>query len=120
MKEKRSRYLDLLPRRKGRPKVLAALSSGRDIDYSLVVQKLPAELSAALPLLRKLGARRNCYVIADESEYDGSELALDDALIVVRDHSFGVVLSLVPGKLVVLKHESPSPTYVLKTGGIRR
>jgi hypothetical protein len=67
-----------------------------------------------LSLLRSLGSPEECHIIADTSDFDGKDVSLEDAVAIADQHDFGVVVSCIPGKLAVFKHESPSSLYVLQ------
>jgi hypothetical protein len=49
-----------------------------------------------------------CYMIADESEYDGRHVTSAEAADAVSSATFGIVVSFVPGMLACYKDESPS------------
>ena len=113
--ERRERYLSLLCNPKRRGKLLDRLNHAQDIDLSHARQMPPGCLGKSVViLLESMGASESCYVIADASEMDGQTLPLGEALWRTSVHGFGVVLSLVPGRLCFYKPESPTPGYILE------
>lgn len=50
----------------------------------------------------------SCYVIADQTQYDGKLVSPNVAQTFLDSATFGIVLSYLPGRLAAYKDESPS------------
>jgi hypothetical protein len=112
--EKRRRYIELLSNPKRRFKLLARLNHSSDIDFSLADPTNDIAAASVATILRNEGAGSMCHVIADASDYDGSDRALSQALEIAYLHPFGIILSCIPGKLAFYKPESPGLKYILR------
>ena len=113
--ERRERYLTLLGNPKRRGKIFNRLNHSHDIDLSLARPVTPGCSSDFLAaLLESIGAGPTCYAIADASDMDGQILPLRETVRSARIHSFGVVLSCLPGRLCFYKPESPTPGFILE------
>ena len=62
-------------------------------------------------LLRKLGAPETCYVISD-SEFDGADIDLLEALMALHATGMGSIVSCVPGRLAY--YEGEDDRYILE------
>jgi hypothetical protein len=113
--KKRERYLELLGNPKRRAKVLDRLNHSLNIDRSLA-RLVPSgwHPEYLAELLESMGAGPTCHVIADASDLDGQTLILREALWQAGVHSFGIVLSCLPGRLCFYKPESPTPGFILE------
>jgi len=58
-----------------------------------------------LRVLRLKGARQTCWVISEDSDLDGKELRLEDAVERTIGSDMGTILSCVPGRLAVFAGE---------------
>lgn len=56
----------------------------------------------------------DCYVLADGSELDQRLLSLAEARGALRDASFGMVVSFIPGKLACYQGEAPAELVWLR------
>ena len=100
MRERRERYLTKLASRKKRRTFLDHLNHQfrRDLDARFIAY----------------GARtwpnnvNQCYILADEVQFDGKLLSSSEAADAVSSACFGIVVSFVPGKLACYKDEAPS------------
>jgi hypothetical protein len=70
-----------------------------DRRYVLVVGTEDANPSAVCRLLRHYGAPASCHVISADTNLDGQELDLEEALAEVFDFSQATIISCIPGKL---------------------
>lgn len=64
-------------------------------------------------LLRRQGAPENCYVLASDSDLDGREMRLRDALESVIGQGNGAYLSCIPGQLGFYEYEDAKWSYLL-------
>lgn len=88
----------------------------RDLDPRFARRLEPQEQRDArqiYDLLIKKGAPSTCYVLG-ESEYDGQDVQLAEALADVFGHGVGVFLSCIPGRLAYFESEDPGYRYVLE------
>lgn len=49
-----------------------------------------------------------CHVIASQAEYDGRTVSVAEAMNILRDAVFGIVVSFAPGRLACYKDEAPA------------
>lgn len=114
VREKRQRYLDMLPGPK-RKKILARLNHVLDVDWRFATV-VPRNLTFAGPLLEALrskGAGRDCYMMT-LGDLDGAVVPLEAALEEITDDYDGAVLSCLPGRLALYKDESPGDYFILE------
>lgn len=111
---KRARYLMQLEYPKKRTSALAGLSSGRDIESSRIIHKWrTTEDRAILSMLEGYRVPEQAYLIVDGGNNDRTWHLLDDVITILHHESFGVVASLIAGRIALYKHENPSPVYLL-------
>ncbi len=65
-------------------------------------------------MLRKRGAPSTCYVLAADSDLDGRELPVRDALEAIMGMSNGAFVSCIPGRLGIYEYESMKSSYLLQ------
>ena len=113
---KRERYEVLLSSEKGRMKVRSSLDHFGDLDLRYCKKLAGAEQrqTRISELLRGLGAPHDCYVISSNSEVDGKELQLDDALDLVVGRGCGTFVCCVPGALAYFEGESAGERYLCR------
>jgi hypothetical protein len=117
--ERRARLRGLLTSTKGRAKFRAGLAHFRDLDprYASPIPagvQTPSQIAA---LLRDRGAPATCYVLSEESDLDGREFPLTEALERVVGRGMGTFLSCVPGRLAYFEGEETNERYVLDRAG---
>lgn len=114
--EKAERYLTLLQSDRGRKKLRAGLYHCRDIDYRFAKLLGPAEQNAESieRILRSKGAPDDCHLFSADSEFDGREMTLSDALAEVVDSGSGTFVSCVAGKLGYFEFEDMKERYILE------
>ncbi len=64
-------------------------------------------------MLREQGAPATCYVLAANSDLDGRELLLGEALDAVVGMSDGAFVSCIPGRLGFYEYEDMKSSYLL-------
>ena len=115
---KQERFLGFLTSPKRRKKLTRELAHFRWLDprfVSPLTWKLDPKLNLAeghaqgieniVHLLRSKGARQTCWVISEDSEMDGKELRIEDALEHAIGNDMGTILSCLPGRLAVFVGE---------------
>jgi len=114
---KRERYELLLCTEKGPTQVRRSLDHFGDLDLRYCKKLAGAEQSQSRisVLLRGLGAPRDCYVISSNSEVDGKELQLDDALHLVVGWGCGAFVCCIPGALAYFEGESAGERYLCRS-----
>jgi hypothetical protein len=116
IKTKQDRYLLKLASARHRRTFLSRLH--HNLDYvPQLARTIPAEKQSSrqiFALLRGLGAPDTCHVIAANSELDGKELPLDEALNAVVGDGNGVVLSCIPGQLAYYESEEQNGRFILE------
>ena len=65
-------------------------------------------------MLRKRGAPSTCYVLAADSDLDGREMPLGEALDAIIGMSNGAFVSCIPGRLGFYEYESMKSSYLLQ------
>ena len=64
-------------------------------------------------ILRKRGAPSTCYVLSANSDLDGQELPLSEALDAIVGMGDGAFVSCVPGRLGFYEYEDMKSSYLL-------
>jgi hypothetical protein len=104
---KRERYLEIIANPKKRKKFLRELAHFKDLDprwhFDLPKGVHGAEEIGA-SLVRK-EAPQLCWATSEDSELDGKEMPLLDALKKVVGRQMGTFLSCLPGKLAYFEDE---------------
>ncbi len=104
---KRERYLAMVTNAKRRSRFLGELGHFKSLDPRYVrsipsSKQHPPEIAL---LLSKMSAPATCKVTSEDSEIDGTEMPLLDALKKVVGYQMGAFLSCVPGKLAYFEDE---------------
>ena len=79
-------------------------------------QHLMGSDASAGPLeavLRKRGAPSTCYILAANSDLDGREMPLGEALGAIIGMGDGAFVSCIPGKLGLYEYEDMKSSYLL-------
>jgi hypothetical protein len=99
--ERAPRYLALLAKRGGREKLRAKLAHLADLDprFAQPVHGSEATPQALERLLKAKGAPARCYCLSEDSEIDGKDLPLSEALEQVVGSGMGTFISCLPGRL---------------------
>jgi hypothetical protein len=97
--KKRQHYVELLSTKRGREKVRLSLDHFSDLDPRFCKQvpsgrQRPTEI---FRLLSELGAPAVCRILSSDSNLDGREMSLADALTETVGHGMGTFLSCLPG-----------------------
>lgn len=118
LKEKQSRYLELLPSEKHRRKITSRFHQPDDFNTELATQIPPSQQrpDAVLAILKEAGAGEFCRILSDGSDIDGTQMRLADA---IHDHLYeeGTFFSCIPGELVLYSGEGINDIYVFKRKG---
>jgi hypothetical protein len=115
---RRDRYLLLLSsaKRRGtfRNRIAHALLWDLDARYLHEENNLATNLANAIQRLLERAGKANapCHVMCEDTALDGQEMTLGEAE--QRCNGLcGIIISVVPGKLVYYRPEPPSKNYVL-------
>lgn len=108
--ERRERYLSLLQNAKKRAQVLDRFNHklAEDLDPRVV----RTTRSFSLP-----ADNARCYVIACEDAFDGTFVLCSQIEGLLRSALFGMVVSILPGKLAIYKGEAPAELVWLESAG---
>lgn len=112
---RREQFVRRLANPKTRRKILNQLAHFQDLD-SRFAQPIPPgdrTVEQVYRLLKAKGAPSTCYVMGN-SELDGREVDLREALEAVVEASFGDFLSCIPGKLGFFAGEYAEDRYILE------
>src|SRR5438552_16903832 len=100
IRERRNRFLELLPNPKTRHKITNSLAHPNPHWFDArFVKSIPAPLSNPMSiaqLLREKGAGRTCWVISEDSRFDAQEVDLEFILGEIVGYGMGTILSCVP------------------------
>lgn len=109
VRERRDRFLELLPNPKHRHKITESLAHPHPawFDSRCVKSIPPAQGSAAsiARLLHAKGAGAKCWVIAEDERFDGREADLDSVLAELVGCGMGAIISCIPGQLAFVESE---------------
>ena len=105
--DKRARYLEFLANPKRRGEILDRWNHFFDFIPERATQIPRASASELAQLLRQRGAGR-CGYIMGESDSDGQELPLEDAIESALASGWGSVIFCFPGHLALYLQEGPS------------
>lgn len=101
---KRARYLTFLKGPKHRQKILERLNHSLDYDESKAT-RLDAQRrdeDSLIALLRSHHVAETCYLMADQNQYDGQELRLENAIRELLQNFWGALIICPPQGQVVL------------------
>ena len=115
-KNARRRFLFLLKSKKGRRKILSDLDHRITFDRRFC-HKIPNSCQSSqniLEILRRKGAKENCYAISQLPSLDESTLDLRDALDLAVGSGTGTILCCIIGRLAYYEGEEVSERYVLE------
>ena len=106
--------LELGPKRRKDVQALLDHAVTLDPRYAHHLDGGEASVRSVEETLHKLGAPETCYVISADSELDGRELRLAEALQAVSGSSFGGFISCSPGRLGYFEYEDANSRYLLR------
>ncbi len=112
---RREQFLRRLGNPKTRGKMLRKFAHFQDLDprFARRIPRSEQTVDAIYTLLKRKGAPDRCYVVGD-SELDGSEVDLREALEEIVDVSFGNFISCIPGRLGFFAGEYSDDRYILE------
>src|SRR5947209_1237700 len=103
IRQRRNRFLELLPNPKTRYKITNSLAHPNPGWFDMrFVKSIAPSLNNPISiaqLLHKKGAGRTCWVISEDRRFDAQELELKFILDEVVGYGMGTILSCIPGKL---------------------
>jgi hypothetical protein len=109
VRERRGRFLELLPNPKKRRKITELLAHPNlawfDSRYVKPIQPARQHAKSIAELLRSKGAGEMCWAISEDARFDGLELDLMTALSETIGYGMGTILCCVPGKLAFVETE---------------
>ncbi len=113
--ERRQRFLQRVANLKTRGKQLEELNHFHHLDsrYAHLIPPQYQTPARVYALLRERGAPDTCHVMGD-SDFDGQDLPLREAIERVLDHQFGHFISCIPGKLGFFQDEDAGQRYILE------
>jgi hypothetical protein len=109
VRQRRERFLELLPNPKHRHKITRSLAHPNPqwFDARFVRRIPPAENNpvSIARLLREKGAGSKCWAISEDRTIDAREVNLEDILDEIVGREIGTILSCIPGKLAFVESE---------------
>jgi hypothetical protein len=116
--EWRARFRESLASAKRREKLRSQLPHFSHLDPRFATL-IPIREQTGLVLgsrLRAKGAGGQCYLLSEDADLDGREIALDDALKLVVDEAshLATFISCVAGRLAYFHDEEPESRYLLE------
>jgi hypothetical protein len=114
VREKRSRYLELLGNKKRRAEVTDCLNHFQDLDprYSMIVPST----ANVVGLLQAKGAPDTCCVISDIRDIDGQTMLLQEAISTIEHEGWGTLVGCIPGRLAYYYGEQGERRLILERG----
>jgi hypothetical protein len=113
-KERQERYLSLILTKKGRSKLRRYIAHFKDLDGKFIQEANRLKTSHELEnLLKSMGAADICYVISENSKYDGKSMNLSEVTNLLFNSGIAYFLSCVPGKLVYYEGEETNQKFLL-------
>lgn len=106
-RKKRARYLEFVADSRTRTKFTHALAHFRDIDarYRIPIppsRQNPREIER---ILKSKGAFTFCHAITENTNLDGKDIYLKEALEEIVGRGMGAILSCIPGRLAFMETE---------------
>jgi len=118
VRERRERFLELLPNPKQRHKITETLAHPNPAWFqSRFMMPIPPSHSDAdgiARLLHSKGAGKTCWAISEDRRFDGREVELDAVLVEIVGYGMGSILCRVPGKLAFV--ESENGRFIMERG----
>jgi hypothetical protein len=109
VRERRDRFLELLPNPKNRHKITDSLAHPNPNWFDArFVKIIPPPLNnptSIAQLLRGKGAGRMCWVISEDRKLDAKELDLEFVLGEIVGYGMGTIISCIAGKLAFVESE---------------
>jgi hypothetical protein len=104
---KRERYLEIAANPKKRKKFLLERSRFKALNprYCFAVPKVEHTVEQIAAFLTRKGAPPSCWVTSENSDIDGKEMPLRQALKEVIGYPMGTFISCVPGQLAYFEDE---------------
>lgn len=113
---RRDRWISGLASAKRRGKITGRLAHCPDLDprYAHHINAAAQATDAILADLVRRKAPTSCWVISENSDLDGREMALTDALERIVGEMSGSIVVCRPGKLAYYEGEEPGERYILE------
>jgi hypothetical protein len=115
VKEKRGRYLELLPNKKHRDKITGRFHHCDDLDLRFVNEIAVRQQNPndVLELLKNAGAGDSCWILSTNWEIDQKEMKLSEA---INKHLYceGTFFSCIAGELILYSGEDINAIYLLE------
>jgi len=115
IKERQERYLNLLQTKKGRSKLRSYIAHFKDLNRQFLHEaknlQIPKDLEE---LLKSNGGTDTCYVISENSDYDGASMNLAKATDALFNSGIAYFLSSIPGKLAYYEGEERNERFLLR------
>jgi hypothetical protein len=116
--EWRPRFRESLVSPKLRKKLRSQLPHFDHLDSRFATRVPTREQTSAIlgARLRANGAEDRCYLFSENDDFDGLEMALDDALAALDDRGSwsATFISCLPGQLAYFHDETPDDRYLLE------
>jgi hypothetical protein len=113
---KRERYVEMISNPKKRKKFLQELPHFKSLDPRYLVpmppnKPFPDQIAA---ILTKKGAPLSCWVTSENSDLDGREMPLIEALKETVGSQMGAFLTCIPGRLAYFEGEEMGDRWILE------
>lgn len=117
-KDKRERYLAFLGSVKGRMKLRDLMAHGTEghlnAAFKRTIPPKDQNVEGIWALLKARGASELCQVISENSEIDGRDMPLREALEATVGYGMGTLISCVPGRLGYFEGEGKNARFLLE------
>lgn len=113
---KRERYAEMIGHPKKRLKFLRELAHFKSLDPRYLIPMPPKKLfpDQIAAILTTKGAPQSCWITSENSDLDGREMPLLEALNEVVGRQMGTLLTCIPGRLAYFEGEEMGCRWILE------
>lgn len=113
---KRARYIEMIGHPKKRPKFLLELAHFKSLDPRYLVPMPPKKLfpNQIAAILTQKGAPKSGWITSENSNLDGKEMPVLEALNEIVGSQMGTFLTCIPGRLAYFEGEEMGYRWILE------
>lgn len=115
LKDRSKRYTNLISTKKGRIKFRMYIPHFKGLNERYIVELKTEQHNpnSLYDFLKSFGASDYCYIISENSLYDGKQLRLFEALNALNNSGISFFISCIPGQLVYYEGEDRNSRLLL-------
>jgi hypothetical protein len=116
IRTKRERYAEMIGHPKKRRKFLLELAHFKSLDPRYLVRMPPKIMfpDQIAAILTERGAPQSCWITSENSDLDGREMQLLEALNRVVGGQMGTLITCIPGRLAYFEGEEMGDRWILE------